>query len=343
MEKEVFQKLKQLIQQPTLKVVILSHTHPDGDSIGSSLALLMLLQKLGHHVQVIFPDDIPSYYLWMPEIDKILIARKELEKCKSCIESSDVIFFVDMNALHRTDILADYLLTVKSANSKIFILIDHHENPEKIFEIELTTIHISSTSEILLEFINYLDKSLLDKDIATCLFTGIITDTNRFAYGNFTDKTLELTAELMRYGIYPKEIHEKIYNTYTESRLKLLGYALLEKLTILPEFKSSYMTLSKAELRKFNYQKGDTEGLVNFGLRIQEIGITALFLEFERYIKISFRSEEKYNVNYIATKYFQGGGHRNASGAFFYGDMESAVSLFIKALDEAWKNGYILQ
>lgn len=340
MEKEVFQKLKDLILQRPFKAVILSHTHPDGDSIGSSIALSLVLKKLGHQAQVIFPDDIPPYYLWMPEIDKSLVAKRELDRCKNVIDESEVIFFMDMNAMQRTDLIADYLSTL---SDKQFVLIDHHENPEDFFSIQLTTIHVSSTSELLLQFIMFFDHHLLDKDISTCLYTGIITDTNRFAYGNYTDKTLELVAELMRHGVHTRQIHEKIYNTYTENRLKLIGYALLEKLKILPEYKSSYITLSQNELLQFKYQKGDTEGLVNFGLRIQDIVITALFIEFERYIKISFRSEENYNVNYLATHYFNGGGHRNASGAFFYGDMESAVSLYIKALDEGWKNGYFLQ
>jgi phosphoesterase RecJ-like protein len=338
LKKENFQSLADFLKQEKRKVVVLSHTHPDGDSIGSSLALKTFLEKLGHEVSVIFPDDIPAFYLWMPRIQESIIAKRNFQEAIAKINESQVVFFMDMNAVDRTDVLSDYL---KSIEGKNFVLIDHHIDPEPIFDISLSTIYISSTSELLLEFILYYDETLLDYDMAVSLYTGIITDTGRFAYGNFTDLTLERVARLLRFGIKPMEINELIYNTYSQDRLKLFGYALHQKLQILPEYKASYIALSRDELKQYNYQKGDTEGLVNYGLKLNDIGITALFVEFEKYIKISFRSKEKYDVNYLASTYFHGGGHRNASGSNFYGTLEEGIELYKKALKEIWENGHV--
>ncbi len=315
------------------RVVIISHTNPDGDSIGSSLAINKILLEYGHNSVVIFPDAYPEYYTWMPGINNAIVAEKELEKAKNLITNADLHIIVDMNSFKRGQILEEAL---EQSNAKR-ILIDHHILVNNIFDLAYSNPNVSSTSELVYDVIESVNPNLINKEVAECLYTGIVTDTANFFHGNMTPRTFEITANLMRTGIDIVKINQIIYNSFSENRIRLLGYSISERLHLLKEYKAAYIFLTKDDLIKYNYSEGDSEDIVNYGLAIKDIHISAFFIEKTDFIKISFRSEGDINVNALATKYFNGGGHKNASGAHFYGSMDEAISLFKKALSESYE------
>lgn len=311
-------------------VVIVSHTSPDGDAIGSALAMHNVLKALGLNVTVILPDTYPDYYAWLPGIDQVLVAENDFARAEALIESASLQLIVDMNSLKRAQKLETALRKSKARR----ILIDHHIISDDVFELAYSDTNVSSTSELVYNLVASLDPNLINLQVAQCLYTGIVTDTGNFFHGHMTDRTFEITADLMRRGVDVVRINQLVYNTFSEGRLRLLGYSISERLHVLPQHQAAYIFLTKADLDRFNYQEGDTEDIVNFGLSIKGIHISALFYEKQDFIKISLRSESDVNVNAIASKYYNGGGHRNASGAHFYGTMDEAIRLFKKALEE---------
>jgi bifunctional oligoribonuclease and PAP phosphatase NrnA len=310
MQKDSFPKFKALIKKSN-NIVIVTHYNPDGDAMGSSLALYNYLVKINKNVTVITPNDYPEFLRWFPGNKKVVEFNNNQKKAANLIAKSDLIFTLDFNNYSRLEGLGELL---KNASAKK-ILIDHHQQPDDYATLMFHDVKACSTCELVHEFIVGLGgKKLIDKDIAKCIYTGIMTDTGSFRYDSVTQNTHLILADLLSTGIHPSDIHSAIYDTYSESRVKLLGYCLTEKMVVLPELQTAYISLSETELKKFNNQKGDTEGIVNYPFSIKGITFCAFFSEGEGKIKISFRSKGKFDVNQFARKHFNGGGHINAAG-----------------------------
>jgi len=311
------------------KILITTHTNPDGDAIGSSLAMYGYLKKKGHLVSIMVPDPDPAFLHWMPYHSFILVFREQPELCHTAIEEAEVIFSLDYNGLGR---LSNAEEPVRNAKA-VKILIDHHRDPSKDFNHVLSVVETSSTSELIYDFIAGCgDTELIDTDIASCIYAGIITDTGSFSYSCNYEKTYLITADLYRKGIDGEHIHRLVYDTYSEGRLRLLGFSISEKLVVHPEYHTAYIYLSKEDLDRFNYQVGDTEDIVNYALSVGGINFAALFTERDGIVRISLRSKGNFSVNDIARKYFNGGGHVNAAGANSYVSLEETVRIFEEML-----------
>lgn len=311
-------------------VVVVSHTSPDGDAIGSALAMQKTMTAYGHHAVVVIPDAYPDYYNWLPGIADVVVAENNFEKAAEIIANATLQVIVDMNALTRGQSIEKVL---EQANAKR-ILIDHHILTNNIFDAVYSTPDVSSTSELVYDIIESLNPELITKEVAECLYTGIVTDTANFFHGNMSPRTFEITANLMRKGIDIVKINQVLYHTFSENRIRLLGYSISERLHLLPEFNAAYIFLTKEDQIRFNYSEGDSEDIVNYGLAVKGIRISCFFIEKPEFIKISLRSEGNINVNAMSGKYFGGGGHKNASGAHFYGSLQDAISLYKQALRE---------
>ncbi|MBP7497515.1 MAG: bifunctional oligoribonuclease/PAP phosphatase NrnA, partial [Bacteroidales bacterium] len=298
----------------TSNIAIITHINPDGDAVGSALALFNFFKQSNHKVNVIIPNGIPNFLSWLPSADKIIFGSKHFDLCKEIISKADFIFCVDFNSIDRMNKFSDEY----QKSNAIKILIDHHPNPGNFSDFIYSDTNVSSTAEMIYNFIKESgQENKIDKDISECLYVGIITDTGSFSYSSNNAETYRITAELLKYKINPQQIHNLIYDTFSENRLRLLGYCLSDALTVLPDYKTAYIALSKDDLKKFNYQTGDTEDFVNYPISIKNIIYSALFMELGNEIKISFRSKGDNPVNDFAAKYFNGGGHKNAAGGSY--------------------------
>lgn len=324
------QEIKKILSSPK-KISIVSHRNPDGDAMGSSLALLHFLEQLGHEVTYVSPNEFPEFLAWLPNTKNIIIFENNTENAKNYLQNSNLIFTLDFNALHRTgDFMGSFLETL----SIPMILIDHHELPDNYAQFQFSDTSYGSTCEMIYDFINALGfNDSINKDVATCIYTGILTDSGGFRFPKTTPQTHRCVAELLERGVNNSEVYNLLYDNSTYNRLQLLGKAL-QNLNIVPEYNASYITLSQDELNQFNYQKGDTEGIVNYGLTIKGIHVTAIFIENkeENIIKISFRSQGSFDVNKFARKYFNGGGHINAAGGKSFLSLQETVQQFISNL-----------
>ena len=328
MENTDFGLIADLISQP-LRILITTHSNPDGDAIGSSLALASYLKKKNHSVQVMIPDPYPDFLAWMKGHEDILVFSYHERECINAIGQAEMIVAADYNNFSRLNDAAPYVRQSKA----IKVLIDHHLNPSDEFNHQISISRISSTSEIIYNFIEEMgDLQLLDRDIAECIYAGIITDTGSLSYACNSVKTYLIMADLFRLGIDGEHLHRLIYDTYSESRLRLLGFSISDQLIVLPESHTAYITLSKEDLKRFNHQIGDTEGVVNYALTIKDINLAALFMERDGIVKVSFRSKGSFAVNALAAKYFNGGGHRNAAGANCSTTLEETILKFRQIL-----------
>lgn len=328
MNKHIINKITELTGSPK-KIAIIMHVNPDGDAVGASLALYGILISEKHRLTVITPNEYPSFLAWMPYCNNILIHESEPQKTEKAIMDADLIFCLDFNDITRLEKLAE---AYKKSNA-IKFLIDHHPNPSVFTDYTISESGASSTSELIFDLVVALNKKhLLNKNIAECIYVGIVTDTGSFSYACNYEKTYLIISELFSHGIDGENIHRLVYDTYSEERMRLLGYCLSEKLKVLPEFRTAYISLTNADLNKFNYKTGDTEGIVNSALSIEGITLAALFMERDGYIKVSFRSKGSVSVNNIARKYYMGGGHYNAAGGNSYKSMDETLDEFEKRL-----------
>ncbi len=333
MENTDFQKINDLLTQPA-SILITTHTNPDGDAIGSSLALSAYLLKKHHQVKIIVPDPFPEFLTWMPGQENVLIFKQDPDKCNSIIGEADMVFCLDFNHLNRLNEAGVQIMKSKAKK----ILIDHHLSPSSHFDLKISIPDTSSTSELIYDFILASgDHALLDKSIAACIYAGIVTDTGSFSYSCNYVKTYEIVADLYRLGIDGEHIHRLIYDTYSEKRLRLLGYSISDKLVVLPDYHTAYISLSREELDRFDYQVGDTEGVVNYALSMKNINLAALFMDRDGQVKISFRSKGNFSVDELARKYFNGGGHSNASGANCDTSLEETLRIFLDILPKFQK------
>tara|TARA_B100000508_G_scaffold118450_1_gene98582 strand:- start:97677 stop:98675 length:999 start_codon:yes stop_codon:yes gene_type:complete len=305
------------------KCVIIAHKSPDGDSVGSSLGLYHYLVKKGFDVDVCHPDPAPHFLMWLDGANDILNGEDHMDEVASKMKSADLIFCLDFNDTSRVGRLADLL---RNASAKK-IMIDHHLNPSDEFDLQFSDTNSCSTAQLIVEMIEAMkDISIIDEVIGTPLYCGIMTDSGSFRFSSVTPQTHEVIANLLRAGVKGYRVHESVYDTNTLDRLKLRGYATNDKLTLIQDGKTALISLTQKELTRFNYQKGDTEGLVNIGLSIYGVTRSIFLKESDGIIKISFRSKGENNpVNVIAQKYFGGGGHANAAGGKWEGSMEQAL------------------
>ena len=313
------------------KVVILSHVSPDGDAIGSSLGLYHFLTSQDKTVHVIVPNAFPDFLKWMPGAKDIIQYNRYKDFADKLINEADVLCVLDLNVLSRLDEMKD--VVEKSPARKM--LVDHHLYPGDFARITISHPDISSTSELVFRLICQLGNfSDITKEGAECIYTGMMTDTGAFTYNSNNRETYFIIGELLSKGIDKDEIYRKVYNNCSEGRLRLKGYVLHEKMQLFPQFRSALITLSREEQQKFHYMKGDTEGLVNIPLTVKDICFSVFLREDTEkdMIKISLRSEGTVPCNKVASEFFNGGGHLNASGGEFYGPMEDAVALFKQAL-----------
>ncbi len=330
MEHNDFEAIRALFSQPG-RIVVTAHANPDGDAIGASLALAFYLRKKGHEVEVLVPDPFPGFLSWMPGSEEILIYSQEKERCLQIIAQAGVIISADYNQLDRLNSLSQPVI----GSGAVRILIDHHLNPSDEFDYMISETKVSSTSELVYQFIEAADEiHLLDKQMAECLYAGIITDTGSLSYACNFVKTYLIVAELFRLGIDGEHLHRLIYDTYSEDRLRLLGFSISDQLVVLPEYHTAFIYLSKEDLQRFRYQIGDTEGIVNYALSIKDINLAALFMERDGMVKVSFRSKGNFSVNQLARNCFGGGGHRNAAGANCYTSLQDAVAKFRSILPD---------
>jgi phosphoesterase RecJ-like protein len=315
----------------TKKIAIVTHINPDGDAIGSALAMLFYLKQKNHQVKVITPNDIPVFLKWMPGIAEINVNSIDPLAANEAIKEAEVIFCLDFNSLKRIEKLGE----AYKQSDALKILIDHHIEPEGFSDYIFSNTKTSSTAEIVYEFIERMgDIELIDQKIAASLYVGIATDTGSFSFSCNYSRTYEIVADLVKQGIDAEHIHRLVYDTYSEDRMRLLGYCLSKKMTVFSKHNTAYISLTKKELEQFNHQTGDTEGVVNFPLSIGNVKMAVLFIEKEDHIRISMRSKGDLDVNSIARKYFDGGGHKNAAGANSYLSMEQTINKFVKLLPE---------
>jgi phosphoesterase RecJ-like protein len=337
MNSETTAIVKKLLDAPK-KIVVVGHKNPDGDAIGSCLGLYFFLKKLGHQTNVIMPNDFPDFLKWMPGCETIIIYEKEIEKSNLLISEAEIIFTLDFNSLNRIGDLQQPL----ENSSADFVMIDHHQQPDPYALVTYSDVSMSSTSEMVYNFIEVLDGlPLLDAQIATNLYTGIMTDTGSFRYSSTSPATHRTIAHLIESGANNAKIHQNIYDTNSPDRMRLLGVAL-QNLTLIPEFKTAFITLSQKELDDNNFKKGDTEGFVNYALSVEGIVFALIFIENkqEGIVKISLRSNGNFSVNEFARTHYNGGGHTNAAGGRSSLSLNDTVIELISILP-AYKNALI--
>lgn len=323
-------EIKELLNS-SKRIVIVTHWSPDGDAMGSSLGLYNYLIKRKHKVTVVTPNDYPSFLFWLPGNKKVIDFSLKARAAKTVIAKAELIFCLDFNSLKRIGDLEEELVKSKA----LTCLIDHHLQPEDFADYMLHSVEACSTCELIYDFIELMgDSKLINKDIANCLYTGIMTDTGSFRFPSTTAKTHRIIAELIESGGHNAEIHNRIYDDTTEDKIKLLGFCLGEKLTVLTEYSTAFFSLRGDELKHFNYKKGDTEGIVNYALSIKGIRFAAFFVERDGEIKTSFRSKGSFNVNLFARKHFEGGGHANAAGGMSKLTLDETLIKFIALLPE---------
>lgn len=313
------------------KIVIIPHRNPDGDAMGSTLGLSAFLKKLDHQVTVISPNEFPEFLAWMPHSEEVVIFEKNTEQATNILQEATLVFTLDFNALHRVGSLMEAVLKELRAP---FLMIDHHQKPDDYALFMFSDIGYGSTCEMVYHFITDLGyEALIDKQIATCLYTGIVTDSGSFKYPATTSTTHRVVANLIDKGVDNSRVHNLLFDSNSYNRLKLLGRAL-EKMVVLPEFQTAYIVLSQADLDEFHFQKGDTEGVVNYPLTIKGIVFSVIFIENsqEEMIKMSLRSQGDFDVNVFARNYFNGGGHKNASGGRINKTLAESVEEFLKVL-----------
>ncbi|RLD90900.1 MAG: bifunctional oligoribonuclease/PAP phosphatase NrnA [Bacteroidetes bacterium] len=315
------------------KIALTTHINPDGDAMGSTIAMMHYLRAKGHDVTAIVPNKYPEFYGWIPGTSDLVIFEKNATTVKKVLAEADMIFSLDYNSIKRVGPMSNLL---KVASGKKF-LIDHHIDPEEGFDYYHHTTETTSTGQLVFRFIELMgDKALLSKEIAVALYVAIMTDTGSFSYAANYPETYHIVAELIEKGVDAEQVHRLVYDTFSENRLRLLGYAISERMLVWPHLHTAVIYLTKEDLKRFNYQVGDTEGVVNYPLSMDNVNLAVLITEKEKKIKLSFRSKGDFNVNLLSRNNFNGGGHKNAAGGQIYSDIPKTIET-IKATLEPLK------
>jgi bifunctional oligoribonuclease and PAP phosphatase NrnA len=332
MNKIVLQNLTKLLKNPK-NIVVVPHQNPDGDAMGATLALSQFLNKTGHKSTVVSPNDYPTFLKWLPKSDDVVLFERDTELAGNLLAKADMVFLLDFNALHRT---GNDMAAVLEKLDTTFVMIDHHQQPEPISAFIYSDVSMCATCQMVYHFIEKLNcLDTIDADIATCLYTGIMTDTGSFKYNTTTSDTHRVVADLIDKGANNNAIHTQVYDNNSYHRVQLLGH-VLENLKVLKQYNTAYMVLTEADKEKYNFKKGDSEGFVNYGLSIKGIKLAAIFIEdkVQGIVKMSFRSQGTFSVNDFSRTHFNGGGHVNAAGGRSQEDLEATVAKFLEVLPQ---------
>jgi bifunctional oligoribonuclease and PAP phosphatase NrnA len=316
-------------------ILLISHINPDGDAIGSQLALYHFLKSKGRNVGMLTPNYLQEFLKWMDGAELINIFIRDRKLCRKLIKEADLIVLLDFNQPNR---LGESEELVLASHAKK-VIIDHHLDPAGFADLIISDPSKCSTSELVHELVSNINGvQFMNKRYAEALYVGIVTDTGNFEHGAYSSRTFRIVADLLDTGIEKVDILNLIYNNFSADRIRLQGFALNKRMVVIPECKTAYIYLSKNDLLEYKHVKGDTEGFVNMPLSIKGIYFSALFIEKDNFIKISFRSKGKFPSNEIASEYFSGGGHLNASGGEYTDSLENTIDYFLKVLKEnTWR------
>lgn len=323
--------LKEKLAQPC-KIIITTHHKPDGDALGSSLGLYSYFIQKGHDVKVISPTDYPHFLHWLPNNNEVIIYTEKEAESKQLVAEADLIFCLDFNALSRINELGEEV----RKSTAIKVMIDHHLEPEGFEDFRHWNTKACATAQLIYDFIVYHlnDGNLINKEVATCLYTGIMTDSGSFRFPTVTSDLHRIVANLIDAGAENWRIHQQVYDHSTESRLKFLGFCLSSRLQVFREYNTALITVSKEDIKKFDIQTGETEGVVNYALSINGIKLAAFIIERSDKVKLSLRSVGDFPANEVCKKYFNGGGHKNASGGQSDDPFETVIEKFKSILPE---------
>ncbi len=328
--------LQTLLAEPR-RMAVVSHVNPDGDAIGSGLAWSSVLEAQGHTVRFYVPNPAPAFLDWMAGIDRVHVYKADPEAADAWIGEAEVVCCLDFNQLNRLEELGQAILRNEGA---VRVLIDHHLDPPDDYDLAFSETTASSTALVVCQLIEALGwDGRIDYPVAEALYVGMCTDTGNFSFGHLTPELFRTIARLVEKGVEPPKLNIAIYNNFSAGRMRLMGYMLHKKMEMLPRYNAACMSLDKEEQRKFHFQPGDSEGFVNLPLSIKNVSLSAFFLETRECIKVSLRSQGEVDVNELARRHFNGGGHKNASGGKHFGPMWEAVEVFHKALKSDLKAG----
>lgn len=330
-EIEIIASVKHILVEDKLNVAIVPHENPDGDAIGSAIGLAEILANYGHNVAIISANDYPDFLKWFSSEAKIVIYERNKKQAKEFLKKSDIIVCVDFNEVSRAGRLEKKLLEF----SKPKILIDHHPYPTNFCDYTISEPQYSSTAELIFDIVHQIGmEKNITKNAAEALYTGILTDTGSFSHNTSRPNTFKVVSELVKFGIDTGKIQSGVYHNFSANRMKLLGYCLNEKMIVYPEYRAAVITITKKELKNFDFKSGDTEGFVNYPLSIHNIVFSVLFIEKEGLVKASFRSKGNFPTNQFAKSHFNGGGHLNASGGESKLSLDETFKKFTQLLPE---------
>ena len=337
LSQESLKAARELLCGAPLRIVVVSHTNPDGDAIGSSLALREALTAHGHSVTCIVPNKYPYYLDWIPNIQHLLIFKSDHDKAVEAVNNAEVIICADMSNLSRLDELGDVIAANATAKR---VLVDHHLSPDPSFDVMFSHPESSSTAFLAYSIIAELfGKEAVTATVAEQLYVGMMTDTGNFSFSFLTPELFRAVADLSATGINIPQIYNNVYNSFTESRARLFGYVINRKMKLIHNGRAAYMSLTEEEMRRFCFQQGDSEGFVNYPLTIKKMKMSAIFVEHHDFIRVSLRSRGNVDVNLFAARYFEGGGHKNAAGGKSFVSMAETIARFEQAVEEWAEEG----
>ena len=341
LSQEKINALRLLVETEPKNIVILSHTNPDGDAIGSSLAWGEALRKKGHKVTCIVPNKYPYYLDWMAGISELVIFKNDSEgRAIKAVAEADMLFCLDFHTLSRLDEPLSRVIAQNSSAKRV--LIDHHLNPSESFDVMFSHPEASSTSYLVCNIITALwGAESISAAQAEVLYVGMMTDTGNFSFSNLTPALYRTIATLAETGINIPQIYNNVYNSFTEGRARLFGYTINRKMRFMRKGTVAYMSLTEEEMRRFWFQQGDSEGFVNYPLTVKKMRMSAIFIEHKDFIRVSLRSRGAVDVNLFAGRYFEGGGHHNAAGGKSFVSMEETIARFEAAVEEFAKEGLL--
>lgn len=326
-------RLKEILQaKESQNIVIIAHTNPDGDALGSTLAWARVMRHKGHNVECIAPNKYPYFMEWMSGITDYIIHRTEPERAEAVIERADIIFCMDFNTTSRLEDLGKALEANTTAKR---VLIDHHLFPDKNFDVTFSFPEESSTCFVTYSLIEATyGTKVIDSEAADLLYTGMMTDTGNFSFAKLSPALFRAVAVLVEQGANIQQINIKVHNSFSEGRAKLFGYVINRKMEIIEDGRVAYMSMSEAEMRRFNFQQGDSEGFVNYPLTVAKMRVSALFTAHRKFVRVSLRSRDSIDVNLFARRYFNGGGHKNAAGGKSELSLEDTIKKFRLSMAE---------
>jgi bifunctional oligoribonuclease and PAP phosphatase NrnA len=325
---DLVQQAKHLLNRATT-VAILSHQGPDGDALGSSLALADYLHHQGKHVQVIYPDPFPEFLRFLPGADKALIFSLQPKACEVFLNKAEVICCLDFNQLKRMGKVGEVVANSPAKR----IMMDHHPEPDAFADVQISYPQLSSTSEIVFRYIcrsGSFDE--MTKECAECVYTGMMTDTGAFTYNSNSAEMYFIVSQLIQKGVDKDALYIKVFNNWSADRMRLMGFVLNNRMKLFPQYNTAILSLSLDDLKDFKFQYGDTEGFVNLPLSISGIVFSVFIREDTDKVKLSFRSQGTFPANKVAADLFNGGGHLNAAGGEYYGKLEDAIRILEEAL-----------